>query len=376
MNFKLILIVFAALLILLVFILYINKDKEELFGVKEEGMSVLVTEVKDELGLDEDLPVAITEISDALSSDKILSSESSEEISHIDSFTLPVSGSVSPANIFHTIPLEEIRRGCSRQNCIPSVDDPEFVSVEEAGKILDDDSVGIGLIIEGVKRFYPFDMLVTREIVNDNINNNPVLVTYCPLCGTGIVFERKVNGVEQEFGVSGMLWQSNLLMYNRAEDIEDRNLWSQVLGKAVVGRSAGDKLKIIESNVVKYGDWSREYPDTMVLDTGRVGDPYGGDYYRVASNFEPNFDESLSPIGPSTYVHGIEVAGEFKAYQDSDLLSGDIEDSIGGLDITISRSNIGEVVIVDVEGNELPIVTGFWFSWIAAHPSSDLWDNK
>ena len=116
----------------------------------------------------------------------------------------------------HSIPLHEILSGGPAKDGIPSIDNPKFIDVIEANSYVANDSVGLGITINGESRFYPYNILVWHEIVNDTIAGEPVLVTYCPLCATGIVFERKVNGKVQEFGVSGRLWQSNLLMYNRA----------------------------------------------------------------------------------------------------------------------------------------------------------------
>ncbi len=301
---------------------------------------------------------------------------SDRKVMFAESIILPLKGSAPLTNVKYSIPIEEIRRGCFRQDCIPSVDTPIFISANEADDILTEDSIGIGLIYNNKQRFYPFGMLVTREIVNDTIAGEPVLITYCPLCGTGIVFERNVDGKVYEFGVSGMLWQSNLLMYNRADGLDDRNLWSQVLGEAVVGNYTGVKLKIIPSNVVKYEDWRKEYSDTLVLNTGKIGDPYNGNYYSVAQSFGPNFNEADSPLDPSAYVHGIEINGVFKAYPDSLLTDTVINDIVGGSTITIERTNVGEVSVTDINGNNIPIVTGFWFSWIAVHPETELWQDN
>jgi len=302
--------------------------------------------------------------------------KSSREIFLAESIRLPLSGSVPSENVKHGIPIDEIRRGCFRQDCIPSVDDPLFIGVEDALSFLPEDTVGIGLIYRGEKRFYPFNMLVTREIVNDIVAGDPLLVTYCPLCGTGIVFERSIDGAEYEFGVSGMLWQSNLLMYNRADSIEDQSLWSQVLGEAVVGKHTGTRLNIIPSNIVRFAEWSREHPDAFVLNTGKIGDPYNGEYYRVARAFAPNFDEASSPIDPSAYVYGIEIEGAFKAYADEALPVGLTKDEVMGTEISIERTDVGEVSIVDGDGNTVPIVTGFWFSWVSAHPETELWQGS
>lgn len=298
------------------------------------------------------------------------------EISLAERISLPLTGSVPSENVKHSIPIEEIRRGCFRQDCIPSVDEPVFMDISEANGILPTDTVGIALSYKGVDRFYPFNMLVTREIVNDVVANDPLLVTYCPLCGTGIVFDRNIDGKEYEFGVSGMLWQSNLLMYNRAASINEQNLWSQVLGEAVVGEKAGTKLSIVPSNIVLYTDWREVYTGGNVLNTGRIGDPYDGQYYEVARNFTPNFDEENSPLDPSAYVVGIEIEGVFRAYSRLDLPVGRISDSLNGVSFTITKSDAGEVVVTSDNGAVIPTVSGFWFSWVAAHPETTLWQHN
>ncbi|MBL7045011.1 MAG: DUF3179 domain-containing protein, partial [Parcubacteria group bacterium] len=182
----------------------------------------------------------------------------------------------------HSIPLNEILSGGPGKDGIPSIDNPKFVSTKDADEYLTDTDVGLGLVFNGVERFYPYQVLVWHEIVNDNIKNDRVLVTYCPLCATGIVFDPKVNGVAQEFGVSGKLWQSNLLMYNRTAIEEDESLWSQVLGEAVLGVSTGQKLKVLPADTVQYGAWKKAHPNTEILsrETGAIRnygrDPYGG----------------------------------------------------------------------------------------------------
>lgn len=274
----------------------------------------------------------------------------------------------------HSIPIGEIRQGCFGRDCIPSVDNPVFISRKEADDLLPEDTVGIGLVYNGETRFYPFNMLVTREIVNDELGGHPVAVTYCPLCGTGIVFDRRVGDKTFEFGVSGMLWQSNLLMYNREENEEEISLWSQVLGEGVLGVHTGTVLNIISSDVVRYTEWRKTHPNTEVLNTGRIGDPYNGDYYGVARHFRPDFDEATSPLSPTAYVFGIQMDGQFKAYPDTALEVGTTEDVFVGKDLRIEKENNGVVRIFE-EGSSAPleIVTGFWFSWVAAHPETELY---
>ncbi|MEL6803245.1 MAG: DUF3179 domain-containing (seleno)protein [Bacteroidota bacterium] len=287
---------------------------------------------------------------------------------------LPLAGSSPTENVKHSIPLEEIRRGCFRQDCIPSVDTPEFVNVTQANEILPEDTIGIALSHKGIDRFYPFNMLVTREIVNEVIAGDPLLVTYCPLCGTGIVFERSVNGVVYDFGVSGMLWQSNLLMYNRAENIEDRSLWSQVLGRAVVGNHTGTELRVVPSDIMQYTTWRESYPEGQVLNTGRIGDPYDGQYFAVAESFNPNFDTTTSELDPSTYVYGIRVGTNYRAYERELLPEGQTIDEVGGEIITITRA--GEQVSFSDSTGTIADIEGFWFSWKAAYPETTLWQPR
>jgi len=301
---------------------------------------------------------------------------SAREIQVAERITLPLSGSAPTEDVKFSIPIEDIRQGCSQQDCISSVDDPQFVSVEKGREILADapNDIGIALSYRGVDRFYPFSMLVTREIVNDTIADDPVLVTYCPLCGTGIVFDRRVEGVAQEFGVSGMLWQSNLLMYNRTDTLEDRNLWSQVLGEAVVGKNTGAKLDTIPSDIMRFGEWASANPDGEVLNTGRIGDPYSGNYYDVASRFAPDFDEVNSPLDPSAYVYGIEVKGTHKAYPRATLPIGTTTDTVGSVSLTIINDS-KRATFKTESGAVIPDVEGFWFSWVAAHPDTQLWQK-
>lgn len=306
------------------------------------------------------------ENNDADITDSFLSEDNLEEqIQITDRYTLPLSGSVPTIDIKHIIPLADIRQGCFQQDCIPSIDKPEFISVTTAKKLLAPESLGIALIYKNEARFYPFPMLETHELVNDVVAGDPLLVSYCPLCGTGIVFERTLDGKAVEFGVSGMLWQSNLLMYNRAEQITERNLWSQVLGKAVVGERAGQPLTVVDSDIMRFAEWSKLYPDSLVLN-GESKDPYNGKYYEVASRFNPDYVAGESFLKPDEYIYGIEVDGVFKAYPKSILPVGITTDVVNDVKLTILNEN-GFVVFKTEAGETLPDVEGFWFSWTSVH---------
>jgi len=136
----------------------------------------------------------------------------------------------------------------------------------------------------------------------------------------------------------------------------------------------GTKLKIIQSDIVRYTSWREEHPLSLVLNTGRIGDPYDGEYYRVASLFAPNFNEADSPLSPTAYVFGVEIEGEFKAYPEESLNVGETRDMFAGRSLTINKEESGVVRIFEDGSKEpLPLVTGFWFSWVAAHPDTELY---
>lgn len=275
----------------------------------------------------------------------------------------------------HSIPLGEILSGGPSKDGIPSIDDPKFVSAKDADEYLKDNDVGLGLVLNGVERFYPYQILVFHEIVNDNIANERVLVTYCPLCATGIVFDPKVNGVAQEFGVSGKLWQSNLLMYNRTSIEEDESLWSQVLGEAVLGVSTGEKLKVLPADTVQYRAWKKAHPDTEVLsrETGAIRnygrDPYGNYYTDESVSFGASFNDDR--LHPKTFMLGIEIDGKFKAYNKDSLKVGITKDNFAGKNIKIEKDEAG-VVTITADDKPVSHIDGFWFSWLAVHPETEL----
>jgi len=138
---------------------------------------------------------------------------------------------------------------------IPSIDNPKYVSVQEADQWIEDNELVIAIIYKGVKRVYPLQIMVWHEIVNDNIAGDPILITYCPLCGTGLAFERKISGEEVEFGTSGKLYQNNLVMYDRKTD----TYWTQIDGRAIVGELSGMELTPISIDTVSWREWKAEH---------------------------------------------------------------------------------------------------------------------
>jgi hypothetical protein len=275
----------------------------------------------------------------------------------------------------YLIDPSKIVSGGPPKDGIPSIDNPKFVSVTEADKWISDNELVLAIIYKNVTKVYPLQIMVWHEIVNDNISGDPVLITYCPLCGSGIAYERKIKGEEVEFGTSGKLYNSNLVMYDRKTD----TYWTQIDGKAVVGELSGDRLKPLSIDTVAWGEWKKAHSDSKVLsqDTG-FSRPYGvdpyGSYYIDSFLFFPVENMSVT-VHPKTVVFGIEVNGTYRAYMEDDLKRvGSITETVGGVEIKIERDTAGIVKITNLDtGSEIVKERDFWFAWYAFHPDTTLY---
>ncbi len=204
---------------------------------------------------------------------------------------------------------------------IPAVYHPTFA--REA--YFDPGEEVIGLSLGSEARAYPIQVMNWHEVVNDVVGGTPVAITYCPLCGTGVVFSRIVGDQELTLGVSGRLYKSNLVMF----DNETRTFWSQINGDAILGPLHGAKLAWVASRTLPWSDWEALHPDSLVLlpplpqcAGGRTGsacrdytvDPYRG--YRsstvVYDEFGGEYTDTL--LHPKAGVLGIEVGGVAMAY--------------------------------------------------------------
>ena len=275
----------------------------------------------------------------------------------------------------YIIDPDKIISGGPPKDGIPSIDNPKFVSVEEADQWIQDNELVLALVYKGVKRVYPLQIMVWHEIVNDDIAGDPILITYCPLCGSGIAYERKIEGETVEFGTSGKLFNSNLVMYDRKTD----TYWQQIDGKAIVGELTGMELKEISVDTVVWRDWKKAHPDSEVLsqDTGfnrQYGrDPYGS-YYEDSFLIFP-VEGRDDRVHPKTVVFGIEIDGKFKAYGEEDLKkAGAIEDEFSGIKLKIERDAAGIVKVTNLDtGEEVVKERDFWFAWYAFHPDTELY---
>jgi hypothetical protein len=178
----------------------------------------------------------------------------------------------------HSVLLDEFVGGGPPKDGIPSIDNPEFVSVDDGDRFLDPREPVAVVEVDGDVRAYPIQILIWHEIVNDEIGGEPVAVTYCPLCNSTVAFSRVVAGEPVEFGTTGMLRASDLVMYDRATE----SWWQQITAEAVVGERTGTTLDVLPSQILSWEELRRVHPDAQVLsrDTGFDRDygssPYGG----------------------------------------------------------------------------------------------------
>lgn len=234
----------------------------------------------------------------------------------------------------HTVGFGEIRTVIPRDN-IPAIDAPKFVSVGAAAGWLEDVEPVVALEIGGDARAYPLQILTWHEIVNDEVGGVPVAVTFCPLCNSAIVFDRRFDGDVLDFGVSGNLRNSDLIMYDR----QTHSWWQQFTGEGIVGRYAGGQLEHLPSLLVSFADFRAAYPDgrTLSRDTGfarQYGrNPYVG-YDTAKGNpflFGGALDERLLPVERviAVSVNGVDAAFPLGILQDEKV----INYNVGGRDI-------------------------------------------
>lgn len=273
------------------------------------------------------------------------------------------------------IPARRIKSGGPPRDGIPSIDAPRFVTAGATQHVTDDDRV-LGVHFNDTAKAYPIRILNYHEIVNDRFAATPVAITFCPLCGTGIAFLAEVGGTARSFGVSGLLYNSDVLMYDR----ETESLWSQILGKAVNGPSKGQNLDPVPVLHTTWADWQRRHPDTVVLAYPRplqrnyTVDPYPGyaDSKRILFPVA-NRDKRYPP---KSVVIGAVIDGRPHAWPFAELPheQQELTDHIGEHELTVKYDHAtGAARIINADGNEIPSFTAYWFAWAAFHPETKVW---
>ena len=330
----------------------------------------------------------------------------------------------------------EIRSGGPPPDGIPPIEDPVFLPAEEGDAWIGQEEPVVVIEIDGDARAYPVQVMIWHEIVNDEVGGVPVAVTYCPLCNSAVAYERVIEGVETTFGTSGRLYNSALVMYDRATE----TLWTHFDGRAVVGLLAGHELEMIPAPLMAWSDFRDAYPDGVVLDRDSTGfsrdygrNPYVGydDPDAAPFLFRGDVDtravamqrvvgvtiegesvawtlEAVSGAGYTATqgeVGGTEVVvfwkpGQRTALEDDDVSDGRDVGSVGVFERMLADGTVltfeggddgfrdletgstwditGHAVAGELEGRALSRVAHldtFWFAWSTYQPGTDLIDE-
>ena len=278
------------------------------------------------------------------------------------------------------IPSTQIFSGGPGKGGIPSIDKPKYKKAHDADFINNDDRV-LGITINGISKAYPISILNWHEIVNDSIGDVFYTITYCPLCGSGIAFDSTISEQVLSFGVSGLLYNSDVLLYDR----ETESLWSQLLSKAVTGKHKGKSLIMLPVKHTTWEDWKRLHPSTLILstETGYMRnyrkDPYGG-YEQSRRLYFPVFNKAPKQYHPKEKVLGLVSEKTYKAYPFVELNKHDKEifiDTVNGRSFTIywnKEEQSGS--ILDKNGTIVPVVQSYWFAWYAFHPETSIFTGQ
>ncbi len=270
-----------------------------------------------------------------------------------------------------SIPASEILAGGPSRDGIPALDRPTTLLAAQAD--WSDDERVLGVVVAGQARAYPVAILNWHELVNDTLGGEPILVSFCPLCGTGMVFDRRVGGEVRTFGVSGLLYRSDLLMYDRGTE----SLWSQISAEAVTGPLLGRRLRLLRARMNRWGQWRRDHPETTILsrETG-----YQRHYNRSPYRGYARSRKLLFPVPvnrryhPKTPTLGLRVPGEgSRAYPASELAraGGSVEERFLGREVQVSYDPDRKVFSVEAPP-EVEVLEGFWFAWAAFHPETSV----
>lgn len=285
-----------------------------------------------------------------------------------------------------SVELSEIVSGGPPKDGIPAIDKPVSIGVGEASGIGDREPV-IAVQIEDVVRAYPIQILIWHEIVNDTLAGRPIAVTFCPLCNTAIVFDRRVGGNTLDFGTTGRLRQSDLVMYDR----QTQSWWQQFSGEAIVGELTGAELTQVPTRVVAWGEFKASYPAASVLSrqTGHDRD-YGRNPYSGYDDIDsppifPTRNENDDRLEPKERVVFIErgtdaVAIPFAVLRQKGRMvvrvgearlsvrwSAGVASSLDSDRVEAGR-DVGAAQVVDERGDAVAFHEPFWFAVAAFRP--------
>ncbi|OEY68096.1 hypothetical protein BG841_14720 [Marinobacter sp. X15-166B] len=273
-----------------------------------------------------------------------------------------------------SVPVDEILPGGPPRDGIPAINSPKFERAEAVPQRWRSGDLMLTYDQHGQSFAFPVGILNWHEIVNHRVDGQPVLITFCPLCGTGIAFDPVVDGQLLTFGVSGLLYNSDLLMY----DDQTESLWSQIEARAIAGPLVGATLDRVAIRHERWQSWLARTGDSgqvMSTDTGyrrnyRLS-PYGG--YDHSERLYFPVTHTSRKYHPKTWVLGWTHNGQSKAWPFPELAKheGVLTDSVGGKTVTLHYDPATpSAELRNQAGTLLPATRAFWFAWYTFHPET------
>jgi hypothetical protein len=267
-----------------------------------------------------------------------------------------------------SINLSELKSGGPPKDGIPSIDNPVFISQNDASEWIESSEPIIAFTHQGAARAYPLQVLIWHEIVNDTIGDNPIAVTFCPLCGSAVVYSRALPQGVTTFGVSGALIESNMVMYDR----DTESLFQQSTGKGIAGTYHGLDLEHEKFQLLTVSEVREKYPHAQVLstDTGYsrnyLRNPYSGydesdDFIFGPSALDARYPSKMIFVAFS--LETVPVAVPWLELEDGKVYTFKVE----GNGVTLTKEG-DELTVTNVRTkDEIPFYFEMWFSWAVQH---------
>jgi hypothetical protein len=270
------------------------------------------------------------------------------------------------------VPVEQIVAGGPKKGEIQAIDAPRFVSLEEATWVLAESPV-LGVARGGEAHVYPVHVIERHQIVNDVLGGVPIAVTYDPLAGAPVAYERRLGESTLDFGVAGLLYNANFLLYDRATE----SLWSQLRGDALAGPLAGSRLVRLRLRQETLASWLERHPDSRVLAPASDTIDYRHSPFTTywVENRIPSRVDVVDPrFHAKEVVLGVARDGKARAYLGSLVTAagGSVDDEFAGRKLRIEYSSRHAVFRWDVP-DDVEVQEAYWFAWKAFHPDTGVW---
>ncbi|TDF34450.1 DUF3179 domain-containing protein [Alteromonadaceae bacterium M269] len=271
-----------------------------------------------------------------------------------------------------SINLSDLNQSCPDIDCIPAIDTPSYIPVQQVDYV-DDTDIVLVASYNGVTKIYPRNMMQAHEVVNDYFNDEPLAITYCPLCGSAVGLVPLIDGERVELGVAGLLHNSDLVLYDR----KTRSLWGQITGRAIVGSKTGEQLKRVGVSVIRWQDAKIRFTEGLVLKIDKDSPQYKS--FRFQNYVES--DRLIFPVAiedarlkRKTVVYGLDFKGKAIAYEENYLKKNSpVIESINGEKIKIQLDNDNSLKAINLKtGDDVSILRNYWFAWYSFYPDTEL----